>query len=348
VEKTGKKSLQSGKGEKAMESNVLFSLADVQAIRQEIETRYAPASAERRAELVAAAIRRTIRSRLPDWTEPWQGKIANILVRRCLVEERREIRKEDVLQVCADLKVSFFAGSARKDAPASGLAGTFGHARDSASSLEANEPKSAAARLPRLAWLVASFALAGGLILGLQKDLLEAPARPSPEPPPAAAAQEAPSDDAGMPAMFRYQPIQTEAVKDYLRSRNSLLAEEPYFSAIVSQAEAFDLNPLLLFAIAGQEQGFVPKSHKQAAKIANNPFNVYHSWEEFNTDISHSAEIAARTIVRRIVSRPEGYDPFVWLNMTYAEDPGWARGVRQIFEKLASLAAPTAAREGIA
>jgi len=330
-----------------MESGVLFSLADVQAIRQEVEARYAPASAERRAELVAAAISRTIRSRLPDWTEPWQSKIANMLVRRCLVEERREIRHEDVLQVCADLKAASLAGGARQDAPAGGSIGTFGANWDSAPSREAVEPKSLAARIPRLAWLAASFALAGGLVLGLQMNRPDAPALPAPEPPPAAAAQEAPAD-AGMPAMFRYQPIHAEAVREYLRSRNSLLAEEPYFSAIVSQAEAFGLNPLLLFAIAGQEQGFVPKSHKEAAKIANNPFNVYHSWKEFNTDISHSAEIAARTIVRRIASRPEGYDPFVWLNMTYAEDPNWAQGVRQIFEKLAGLAVPPAAREEFA
>jgi hypothetical protein len=163
-------------------------------------------------------------------------------------------------------------------------------------------------------------------------------APPLPESPPAAVILDAPADT-GVPPIFRYREIQADAVKEYLKSRDSLLADEPYFTAIISQAEAFDLNPLLLFAIAGQEQGFVPRSSKHASKIANNPFNVYHSWQHFNTDISHSAEIAARTIVRRSALLPEGYDPFVWLNMTYAEDPNWARGVRQLFEKLSSLAA---------
>lgn len=336
-----------------MAKDVLFSLADVHMIRQKVQTQAAPASAERRAELVAAAISQTIRSRLPEWTEPWRAKIADILVRRCLVEEKREIRQEDVLKVCSDLGVA--AMDARQVASAGRGAGVSGEVLSGASSTSASlsdgaiasastsgasAPGSIVARIPRMAWLMASFVLVGGLMIGVQLNSAAPQVPPMTETPQIEMIQ-APPADVGMPAEFRFQPIQADAVKDYLNSRDSLLAEEPYFSAIVSQAEAFDLNPLLLFAIAGQEQGFVPKSHKQAAKIANNPFNVYHSWQQFNTDISHSAEIAARTIVRRTAERPEGYDPFVWLNMTYAEDPGWARGVRQIFEKLSSLSAPS-------
>jgi hypothetical protein len=146
-----------------------------------------------------------------------------------------------------------------------------------------------------------------------------------------------PLPDIGMPDRLKYADIDAKGLKNYLKSRDSLLAEEPYFGAIVETAREYDIHPLLLFAITGQEQGFVPKSGKDAKTIANNPFNVGHSWMEYNTDIHNSVGIASRLLVKLAASRPEGHDPFKWFNKTYAEDPLWSDGVRKIFDKLNSM-----------
>ncbi|WP_165279926.1 glucosaminidase domain-containing protein [Paenibacillus protaetiae] len=138
----------------------------------------------------------------------------------------------------------------------------------------------------------------------------------------------------GLPQELRYTDVDKQRLADYLAKRSSLLAQEPYLSAIIAVSKQFDIHPLLLFAITGQEQGFVPATHKQAEQIANNPFNVFHSWKEYNTNITDSAEIASRTIVRLSKGRPEGVDPFAWINREYAEDPNWSKGVRTIFAAL--------------
>lgn len=135
----------------------------------------------------------------------------------------------------------------------------------------------------------------------------------------------------GLPAELRYREVDLLRLNGYLVKKSSVLAEAPYFASIVEAAAAFDIHPVLLFAITGQEQAFVPKSNKRHKKIANNPFNVFHSWKEFNTTIGQSSEIAARTIVNLSKGRPDDTDPFTWINRKYAEDPNWADGVRSIF-----------------
>ncbi|PZD93688.1 hypothetical protein DNH61_24050 [Paenibacillus sambharensis] len=137
-----------------------------------------------------------------------------------------------------------------------------------------------------------------------------------------------------LPAGLRYTLVNEEKLKLYLKKRSSLLAESPYFEAIINAAQVFDIHPLLLFAITGQEQGFVPHTNKSALQIANNPFNVYHSWQDFNTDISDSAAIAARTIVRLSRDKPDNVEPIRWLNRQYAEDPNWHKGVTSIFASM--------------
>ena len=141
-----------------------------------------------------------------------------------------------------------------------------------------------------------------------------------------------PSD--GLPAELRYHEIDQARMVKYLQSKSSILAEQPYFDAIVSAAQAFNIHPAVLFAITGQEQGFVPKTNKQYKRIANNPFNVFHSWQDFNTNIGQSSEIAARTVYNLSKHRPEDMDPFKWINRKYAEDPKWSDGVRAIFDKI--------------
>lgn len=137
-----------------------------------------------------------------------------------------------------------------------------------------------------------------------------------------------------LPSYLQYQPINEHALQVWLNERNSKLAEEPYFSTIISVANQYNLHPFLLFAITGQEQGFVPRTHQNAEKIANNPFNVFHSWEEYNTNISDTTQIAARTLVNLSEECPEDTHPIKWINRKYAEDPNWWKGVSTIFEKL--------------
>ncbi|WP_102272885.1 hypothetical protein [Cytobacillus massiliigabonensis] len=137
-----------------------------------------------------------------------------------------------------------------------------------------------------------------------------------------------------LPSYLQYEKINERKLREWLNGRNSILAEEPYFSSIIEAASEFNIHPLLLFSITGQEQGFVSKNHVNAEKIANNPFNVFHSWEDFNTNISESSRIAARTIVNVSNGRPEDADPIQWINRKYAEDPNWWRGVSSIFNQL--------------
>lgn len=140
----------------------------------------------------------------------------------------------------------------------------------------------------------------------------------------------------GIPSYLQFNATDTDRLKGYLKRNNSMLANDPYFSAIIDAAAQMDINPLLLFAITGQEQGFVKRGSENAALIVNNPFNVYHSWADYNTNIKDSALIAANTIYKQLDKRPAKTDPFKWLNKVYAEDPKWHVGVEQIFLSLDS------------
>ncbi|TWI59010.1 putative ABC transport system permease protein [Halalkalibacter nanhaiisediminis] len=133
---------------------------------------------------------------------------------------------------------------------------------------------------------------------------------------------------------LQYEQVNETSLRNWLNNRDSLLADEPYFSTILSVAKEFNIHPFLLFAITGQEQSYVPRSNQNAVEIANNPFNVFHSWEDYNTDILNSSQIAARTIVNLSKDRPEGTDPIQWINRKYAEDKNWWRGVSSIFDML--------------
>lgn len=137
-----------------------------------------------------------------------------------------------------------------------------------------------------------------------------------------------------LPNIFKFKKIDENQLKSFLEFKESLLVYEPYFSTILNTAEKFNLNPLLLFAICGQEQSFVPIHHNNSIKIANNPFNVFNSWQVYNTDIKDSSEIASRTVVNLCVNLPKDSDPFKWINKKYSEDPNWHKGVKSIFKEL--------------
>ncbi|MGE5416269.1 MAG: hypothetical protein ACM3UZ_05820 [Acidobacteriota bacterium] len=138
----------------------------------------------------------------------------------------------------------------------------------------------------------------------------------------------------GLPTELRYHSVDTQRLKNYLIGRNSLLAEEPHFSEIIKTSKEFDIHPLLMFAITGQEQGFVPKDSSNAYIKASNPFNVYGSWTEYNGNITNSSRVAAQTVINLSKGRPANTDPFAWINRKYAEDKEWWKGVKSIFEDL--------------
>jgi hypothetical protein len=133
---------------------------------------------------------------------------------------------------------------------------------------------------------------------------------------------------------LKYEEVDAPKLKKWLERKNSMLAEEPYFTAILSTAKQYNIHPLLLFAIVGQEQAFVLKNAAAAKKIANNPFNVFGSWEKYNTDIFDSSRLAADTIIRSSRNRPAYMSTIRWMNRKYAEDPNWWSGVTKLFEQM--------------
>ncbi len=137
---------------------------------------------------------------------------------------------------------------------------------------------------------------------------------------------------------LQYKEVDKSALQTWLDNRNSLLSEDPYFNQIFVTAKDFNINPLLLFAITGQEQGFVPRHNSYACEIASNPFNVYGSWRVYNTSIEDSSRIAARTIINLSKGCPDDADPILWLNQSYAEDPNWYKGVSALLNQLEEIA----------
>lgn len=137
-----------------------------------------------------------------------------------------------------------------------------------------------------------------------------------------------------MDLYFMYKEINQVALRAWLSEKDSLLAEEPYFTTIFNVAKDYNVNPLLLFAITGQEQAFVPKSNAHSSLIINNPFNVYQSWEAYNTDLEDATRIASNTIVKLSKNCPDDTDLIQWINRRYAEDTNWHIGVSSIFSEL--------------
>ncbi|MFD2673061.1 hypothetical protein [Marinicrinis sediminis] len=137
-----------------------------------------------------------------------------------------------------------------------------------------------------------------------------------------------------IPLSYRYRPVEKEKLQNWLKERQSILHQDVYYEAIVGAAQSANLHPALLFAITGQEQGFVPMNHPQASQIANNPFNVYHSWQDYNTTTEEAARIAAKTVVNLSRDRPPDVPFLKWVNRKYAEDPAWWLGVSQLYKQI--------------
>jgi len=118
-------------------------------------------------------------------------------------------------------------------------------------------------RLLRLAYGALSAVLLGALTLYGQQAGGGGTASPAAAPSAAAGAGEGAVKTAALPPNelppeLQYREIDRDKLAAYLRGRGSLLAEARYMDAIVTEAERHNIHPLLLFAITGQEQGFVP------------------------------------------------------------------------------------------
>lgn len=137
---------------------------------------------------------------------------------------------------------------------------------------------------------------------------------------------------------YTYEPLDYVTVYDYLKhKKESLLTTENFLSTIDRLAKAYDTDPLLLIAIIGHEQNFVPESHNDAALMINNPYNVFGSWLAYNTSFKDSTTICLNTIETSKSTQPEATDLIEHLNVTYAEDPEWHKGVKTIYKTLKNL-----------
>lgn len=379
---------------------LILTPRDVGNIRNYVRTKYASLPGERRAEIVADAVRRMIERQLPAFDAPFRRRLTDALIRDVVLAGRRPVAAADVLDqimrlgrheperlgALRDWASARLGAELDEQALESALAAAgsgelawnalrnAAAEREGSRGADAVRPASeiAAAAEQATGGVVVPFpnaparpeepgrpdrpdkrrrllfaALAALLAVGMSAYGLaassgktEEPIAAMPSSPPVSgpvAGDSAPIPDRSriegneLPARLRWQAVDAEKLKEYLAARKSLLRHEPYFSTIMETAYEFDIHPLLLFAITGQEQGFVPEDHPQADKIANNPFNVYHSWQEFNTTTEHSAAVAARTIIRLSRERPPETDPVEWINREYAEDPLWHRGVNALF-----------------
>lgn len=139
--------------------------------------------------------------------------------------------------------------------------------------------------------------------------------------------------------LFYYRPFDFMTLRSYLINiRGGYVGQAPYLNQIVNIAKLNDIDPLLLISIIGQEQSFIPSTSPNKDKIINNPYNVYYSWESYNTNLSDSTQIAINTIKNSLEKRSsQDTDAIEWLNRTYAEDQNWHKGVREIYAFLNDL-----------
>lgn len=129
----------------------------------------------------------------------------------------------------------------------------------------------------------------------------------------------------------------------WLKQKSSMEADPEYLAIVNAAGRRWDVDPLLLIAITGQEQNFVPASNRDAAKIINNPWNVFHSWQEFQCGYGIAALWAANTVGRLAQGCPAGDNLVRWINgfgtggnrdnsgYGYADDPNWWAGVNKYY-----------------
>lgn len=317
-----------------MEQSSVLSLDSIDRIRFYVKNKYADLPHEKHAEIVADAIVKIIERQLPEFSPSIKMKITNQLIEQVVVPHKRPVSLEDIKLACEasvttdEEKVLLDSWKMEK-----------GILTESETITEKSFTYSVQTYWKKIKvsfyYSVASLAIiacvslypyVSSSIAGNEGTTIYVET--------IAAQPDIALMENELPANYQYTNIDEEKLKEYLSTRNSLLTDEPYFSAIIETAQQFNIHPILLFAITGQEQGFVDRDHDRANEIANNPFNVFYSWEDYNTSIEDTVAIAARTIVNLSKERPNNVDAIVWINRKYAEDPNWSTGVKSLFETM--------------
>ncbi|MGO4697719.1 M23 family metallopeptidase [Paenibacillus sp. 2TAB26] len=143
-----------------------------------------------------------------------------------------------------------------------------------------------------------------------------------------------------------YRPLDIALANRFLVSKKSALADRSILSAIDQAGKAQNVDPMLLLAITGQEQSFVPITKKHAELIVKNPWNVFGCWcsgKGATLTTEQSALIAAKTIVKLSQDRPSNRNAIEWLSAKdnprgyYAEHAGWWIGVTKFYSVLLNL-----------
>ena len=156
------------------------------------------------------------------------------------------------------------------------------------------------------------------------------------------------------PAALEYQAVNPGVIIGYLEDYDSALANTTDVKIIDQAAQAHGVNPLLLFAVTGQEQEFDDEDNDtpaDVAAIADNPFNVDGSWQNTGFTLQQSADACANFLAGRLSQAPpEGENAVEWINDPanpngglYASEPdgsptpGWWEGVNCFFQEMNGL-----------
>ncbi|MFD1673944.1 murein hydrolase activator EnvC family protein [Alicyclobacillus fodiniaquatilis] len=146
-----------------------------------------------------------------------------------------------------------------------------------------------------------------------------------------------------VPAL-RYQPISPQKLYAFVKMNGSAFTQSD-IDTICTVARSYDVNPVLMVAITGQELDFVQNGTPYESWKLENPFDVFGSWALYHTTIAQSAAYAAQIVqVKLSVAPPSGEDAIIWINDpkngagsgVYATDPNWAYGVRSFFNEIES------------
>lgn len=137
-----------------------------------------------------------------------------------------------------------------------------------------------------------------------------------------------------------YQPVSAQLLYDYVHQRDSMFSLQN-MDVMIQAAQVYDVSPVLLLAITGQEESFDPVRWPAAREILKNPWNVYYSWQVYHVSFRNAAYVAAATLHRKLMySPPTGENPIAWINDPnnpdgiYAQDRNWAYGVDDIYHSI--------------
>jgi len=317
-----------------LEQRDVLSLDSVDRIRGYVQHKYGNLPKEKHAEIVADAIVKIIERQLPPFEKELKQRLCNELIKQIVVSEQRPVSVNDIDLACERLADhDDTTQQLLSEWRAANGVQEIVHHRTILDKLIEQLQKLYNSKLVRRSLL---YGLGCCMIVLIAFLMQPVEKKKDPvlivEQPTTIEPYTLPYNE--LPVIYQYQQVDHDKLKGYLESRDSMLGEEPYFSTIVTTAKEFNLSVVLLFAITGQEQGFVHRDNEYAEEIANNPFNVFHSWEDYNTTIEDSTAIAARTLVNLSKDRPEDVDPIVWINRKYAEDPNWSKGVSSLFQTI--------------